>query len=64
MGLKRVEAAFHPLPFDAAAAHLLHGPSSDVLAELVDRARAAEPERRHDPITALVDTLTGDDGDG
>jgi prevent-host-death family protein len=43
---------------------LLHGPSSDALADLVDRARTAEPERRYDPITALVDTLTGDDGDG
>ena len=63
-GGRSVEAAFHPLPFDAAAAHLLHGRSSDALADLVDRARTAEPERRQDPITALVDTLTGDDGDG
>ena len=43
--------------------HLLHGPTSETLSELVDRVRTEEPVRAHDPIAGLVEELAATDSD-
>jgi prevent-host-death family protein len=43
--------------------HLLHGPASDMFADLVGSASVDEPTGNRDPITDLVEELTATDNE-